>query len=156
MWFPSPLMFSTVKNFHTSFYFCWSNENRRNYDKILFVGKCWTKHENMGVTVAGTYFSTLFTEPSKNSMHEGVSPKGCICKDVLEFHPNSWESLKIRGFWTQMLLNFQTSYLEEKLSSCKSQNCKNCDMKSESQWIKDSLTWVSGKKQWQDPLSTIK
>lgn len=45
--------------------------------------------KNIGVTEAGTYLSTLFTEPSKNSTHDNISPKGCICKDVLEFYPSS-------------------------------------------------------------------
>lgn len=55
--------------------------------------------ENVEVTEAGTYLS-FFTEPSKNSMHEGISPKGCICEGILEFYPSSWESLKMGDFNT--------------------------------------------------------
>ena len=111
-WFSFLLLFSNFKNVHISFYFCRVSENRGNHDKGLFVGKFWESIKSMGVTEAGTDLSTLFTEPSKNSMHFNMSPKICIRKDVLEFYPSSWESLKMRDFWTQMILNSQTLYLE--------------------------------------------
>ena len=47
------------------------------------------KIKSMGVTEAGTYLSTLFTESSKNSMRDNISPKRCISKDILEFYPSS-------------------------------------------------------------------
>ena len=71
------------------FYFCRVSENRGNHDKMLFVDKFWESIKSMGVTEAGTYLSTVFTEPSKNSIHDNISPKRCISKDVLEFYPSS-------------------------------------------------------------------
>lgn len=116
---------------------------RESHNKMLFVGEFWEKHKKHGSYWSWNVLVHFFTEPSKNSMHENTSPKGCICKGILEFYPSSWESLKMGFFWTQMLLNSQTLSLEQKCSSHETQNCKN---KNEDQWIKNSLTWVSDKK----------
>lgn len=70
---------------HLLIYAGWM-KNKRNHNKMLFVGKCWRNTINMGMTRAGAYFSTFFTEPSQNSTHEGIPPKGCICEDILEFY----------------------------------------------------------------------
>lgn len=61
---------------------------RKIITKCYMLAGVGKSTENVEVTEAGTYLS-LFTEPSKNSMHEGISPKGCICEGILEFYPSS-------------------------------------------------------------------
>lgn len=72
------------------------------------VGKSIT---NMGVTEVGAYFSPLFAEPSKNSMHEGICPKGYVCKDILS---KFMRIFKDGGFMNTNASEFpNTSYSEE-------------------------------------------
>lgn len=103
---------------------------------------------NMGMTKAGAYSSTPFTEPSQNSMHEGISPKGCICKDILEFSPSSRESWKMGGFLNTNASGFSNvvlgmkNFQAIKFRIVKIKTCKWGPI--------NSLTWVCSKKQHQD------